>query len=89
MIHPTSGFAPDRWQSLVGPVVMWRPSWEPFSSDDFLLVEGFVADLLFAQYPDVDAQRHITPTAFHNFKCRALENELLNPHYHQSEDVNV
>ena len=46
LIDPTSGFAPARWQSFVGPVVVWRASREPFSADDAFLVHDFLSALL-------------------------------------------
>lgn len=88
MKDPLTGFAPDRWQSFVGPVVVWRPSWEPFSADDSGLLHDFISRLL-DRYPDVDVERDITPEAFQSSKCRMLEVEKLNPHIEQSEDVNI
>jgi hypothetical protein len=79
MIDPASGFAPDKWQAFVGPVVVWRPSWEPFSEDDAFLIYDFLCTLL-EKYSCgcVRWRRDITPTVFQQSKARSLNFEGLN-----------
>ena len=45
MIDPCTGFAPDRWQSYVGPVIVWCPD-SAVSSDDMCAFNDFLSDLL-------------------------------------------
>ena len=92
MIDPLMyGFAPDRWQAFVGPVVVWRASLEPFSSDDASLLHDFLTDLLdkYAQ-GQVRVSRDITPAAFQRSKERSLRFEEMNSEdVQQSVDVNI
>jgi hypothetical protein len=92
MIDPLMyGFAPDRWQAFVGPVVVWRASWQPFSSDDASLLHDYLTDLLdkYAQRR-VRVSRDITPAAFRRSKKRSLQHEQMNSEdVQQSVDVNI
>ena len=91
MIDPITGFAPDRWQSFVGPVVVWRASWEPFSADDAFLLYDFLTILL-EKYSSgrVRLNRDITPAAFRSSKARSLSYERMNREdVQQSEDINT
>ena len=91
MIDAATGFAPGRWQSHVGPVVVWRATFQPFSSDDFWLVQDFLTNLL-DKYADsaVQLSRDVTPEAFQKSKRRSLSYERLNQEdVQQSEDVNI
>ena len=91
MIDTVTGLAPGRRQSHVGPVVVWRASFQPFSCDDFWLVQNFLTHLL-DKYADgaVQLSRDVTPKAFQNSKRRSLSYERLNPaDVQQSEDVNI
>ena len=81
MIDTVTGLAPGRRQSHVGPVVVWRASFQPFSCDDFCLVQNFLTQQL---------SRDVTPKVFQNSKRRSLSYERLNPaDVQQSEDVNI
>ncbi len=91
MIDPVCGIAPDRWQAYVGPAVVWRASWQPFSSDDAFLLHDFITTLL-DKYScgQVRPSRDITPAAFLRSKARSLNYEQLNSEdVHQSGDVNI
>jgi len=91
MIDPVCGIAPDQWQAFVGPAVVWRASWEPFSADDALLLHDFLTTLL-EKYSrgQVRLHRDITPAAFRRSKARSLSYERANREdVHQSDDVNI
>lgn len=91
MIDAGTGFAPDRWQSFVGPIAVWRESFQPFSSDDFWLVHNFLCDLL-DKYAEGTMRlgRDVTPEAFGQSKQMRLDFEQQNPEdVDQSEDVNI
>ena len=69
MIDSNSGFAPPKWQSNIGSVVVWRQNGLPISADDMCLLNDFLSRLL-DLYPElegeVDPDRYIT-----HFKERA------------------
>lgn len=72
MLELRSGFAPMSWQSYVGPAVVWRESGAPFSSDDMILLDQFISDLL-ERYSEqeVSPRRDITPSAWAKFRDRS------------------
>eukprot|EP00930_Biecheleria_cincta_P058224 TRINITY_DN44082_c0_g1_i1.p1 TRINITY_DN44082_c0_g1~~TRINITY_DN44082_c0_g1_i1.p1 ORF type:complete len:383 (+),score=49.87 TRINITY_DN44082_c0_g1_i1:39-1187(+) len=88
MIEPKSGLAPDKWQSYVGPVVVWRPCFQPFSSDDMCLVYNYFSKLL-DRYPGVRPSRDITRESFESSKRQDIEMARLNPHMEQYDDLNI
>mmetsp|Transcript_65972 Transcript_65972/g.136604 ORF Transcript_65972/g.136604 Transcript_65972/m.136604 type:complete len:257 (-) Transcript_65972:214-984(-) len=90
LIDPRSGFAPDEWQSFVGPVVVWRPEGD-VSSDDVSLLNDFVSDLLNGPYCEgtLEPDRDLTPAAWARHRERTLENLRLNPRMEQYEDLHI
>eukprot|EP00928_Gymnodinium_smaydae_P038677 TRINITY_DN26627_c0_g1_i1.p1 TRINITY_DN26627_c0_g1~~TRINITY_DN26627_c0_g1_i1.p1 ORF type:complete len:279 (+),score=35.50 TRINITY_DN26627_c0_g1_i1:81-839(+) len=89
MIDPKTGFAPDNWQSFVGPVVVWRSDGQ-ISSDDMCLLNDFLDGLL-DKYSEgsVVPEKHLTPEAWTRAKEKILENKRLNPHMQQYKDLNI
>lgn len=71
MIDSNSGFAPPKWQSNIGSVVVWRQNGLPISADDMCLLNDFLSRLL-DLYPELDGEvdpdRYITPSAWTHFK---------------------
>lgn len=71
MIDSNSGFAPPKWQSNIGSVVVWRQNGLPISADDMCLLNDFLSRLL-DLYPELDGEvdpdRYITPLAWTDFK---------------------
>ena len=49
MIDPSTGFAPPRWQSHVGPVVAWRPEGGVLA-DDMCLLYDFLLTFFFKSF---------------------------------------
>ena len=88
MIDPVSGFDPNGLQALVGPVVVWRPGGEDFSTDDACLVLGFVENLL-AGYRGVRVHRDVTPVQFQEYKLLATGSAELDSRCDPYEDVNI
>ena len=46
MIDPVTGFAPKKWQSNVGPVLVYRPEGLDLTADDMDVTNTFLNDLL-------------------------------------------
>ena len=91
MIDMVSGIAPDRWQSFVGSVVVWRASYEPFSSDDAYLIHDYLNTLL-DKYADGEVKLHrdVTSAAFQRSKQATLNFQRLNEEdVQQSKDLNI
>lgn len=92
MMDPLTGVAPDKWQGCVGPVVLWRPGWEPFSAGDVCLLHSFISDL-WEQYSHgpmkEDLQEYITNAALQQFKRGVLEEEQSEDAGWLRDDVNI
>lgn len=87
MIDPKSGFAPDKWQSWVGPVVVYRPGGLDFGSDDINVLTQWVSTLLdYYSEPGFDYTKWLTPKRFQKFKEDWIEDkrENISPMFPQS-----
>lgn len=62
MIDPVTGFAPPKWQSFIGPVLVYRPEGMHLSMDDICVLNDVIYRLL-DKYGDGDVvpSRDITP----------------------------
>ena len=74
MIEPMSGLAPPKWQSYVGPVLVYRPNALDLSVDDMVVIHDFLYELMdcYGDGPDFEPQSELNPDSFHehvsNFK---------------------
>eukprot|EP00929_Paragymnodinium_shiwhaense_P088312 TRINITY_DN48600_c0_g1_i1.p1 TRINITY_DN48600_c0_g1~~TRINITY_DN48600_c0_g1_i1.p1 ORF type:complete len:262 (+),score=48.06 TRINITY_DN48600_c0_g1_i1:94-879(+) len=88
MIDEQSGFAPPCYQSHVGPVYIYRSN-GPLSVDDVLFLYDWISNLLERWSDGTVKPSHLTSKALQACKQRYLDNERLNPDYHQSTDINI
>ena len=80
MIDTVTGLAPGRRQSHVGPVVVWRASLQPFSCDDFWLVQNVLTRLL-DKYADgaVQLSCDVTPKSLPELQAKESELRAVEP----------
>jgi hypothetical protein len=67
MIDPVSGFAPPKWLSFVGPVLVYRPKGLDLSFHDMLVIHDFLSDLMnyYGDGPDFEPQTMLNLESFH------------------------
>lgn len=92
MIEPNSGFAPLEWQSLVGPVLVYRDDNGAFNSDDMLMLNEYLTWQLdnYADGPGTVTPQDLTPQAFQKFKTRQVRLQEANAdHMDQTPDLTI
>jgi len=90
MIDEGTGFAPTAWQSYVGPVVVWRPGGAPVTAGDMCVFNDFLSSIL-DKYAvgRVRPEKDLTPEAWVRKRNSILENQRMNPHEEQYDDINI
>jgi len=90
MIDPNSGFAPDAWQSFIGPVWVYREDDRVFNWDDMLIMSDYLLHLLDLFGDGEVTPDDITARAFQDVKERKLEEQRMNPdQLEQTLDLNI
>ena len=84
MIEPISGLAPPRWQSFVGPVIVYRPGGQDLGLDDMDLLIEFVSGVL--EHYDAG---ELAPQRFQEYKRWLIEYRQAGPGGSRLDDLHL